>query len=171
MCETFCTLSSGGWSGAKTLPLFPRQPSPGNAKKKTSRSLAKRQQRIKQQKPAGMAGFCYVRQNRLPKKSVVSAGTSAGPAETGRPPSRIPRSVAGRRTRPRRELQDSRSYACGCAPNVQLLRKKEPTTPHESETPQRPSEDTGDGRQEANYGGPASSHPPDERVLGKEGGV
>ena len=135
-------LFSGGWSGAKTLPLFPRQPSPGNAKKKTSRSLAKRQQRIKQQKPAGMAGFCYVRQNRLPKKSVVSAGTSAGPAETGRPPSRIPRSVAGRRTRPRRELQDSRSYACGCAPNVQLLRKKEPTTPHENETPQRPSEDT-----------------------------
>ncbi len=92
-------LFSGGWSGAKTLPLFPRQPSPGNAKKKTSRSLAKRQQRIKQQKPAGMAGFCYVRQNRLPKKSVVSAGTSAGPAETGRPPSRIPRSVASRRTR------------------------------------------------------------------------
>ena len=92
-------LFSGGWSGAKTLPLFPRQPSPGNAKKKTSRSLAKRQQRIKQQKPAGMAGFCYVRQNRLPKKTVVSAGTSSGPPETGRPPSRIPRSVASRRTR------------------------------------------------------------------------
>ena len=92
-------LFSGGWSGATTLPLSPRQPSPGNTKKRTSRSLAKRQQRIKQQKPAGMAGFCYVRQNRQPKKSVVSAGTSAGPAETGRPPSRIPRSVASRRTR------------------------------------------------------------------------
>ena len=90
--------------------------------------------------------------------------------QEGRPPAFPAPSQAGAQDT-RRELQDFRSYACGCAPNVQLLRKKEPTTPHESETPQRPSEDTGDGRQEANYGGPASSHPPDERVLGKEGGV
>ena len=65
-------LFSGGWSGAKTLPLFPRQPSPGNAKKKTSRSLAKRQQRIKQQKPAGMAGFFAYTESEQPKKSVSS---------------------------------------------------------------------------------------------------
>ncbi len=50
-------LFSGGWSGATTLPLSPRQPSPGNAKKRTSRSLTKKQQRVKQQKPAIPAGF------------------------------------------------------------------------------------------------------------------
>ena len=80
--------------------------------------------------------------------------------QEGRPPAFPAPSQAGAQDT-RRELQDFRSYACGCAPNVQLLRKKEPTTPHESETPQRPSEDTGDGRQEANYDGPAPSHPPE----------
>ena len=49
--------SSGGSCHAAVPSLSPRQPSPGNAKKRISPSLAKRQQRIKQQKPAGMAGF------------------------------------------------------------------------------------------------------------------
>ena len=76
-------LFSGGWSGAKTLPLFPRQPSPGNAKKKTSRSLAKRQQGIKQQKPAGMAGFFAYTTKRAAEK-ICLLPIYAEPAETGR---------------------------------------------------------------------------------------
>ena len=132
-------LFSGGWSGATTLPLSPRQPSPGNTKKRTSRSLAKRQQRIKQKKPAGMAGFCYVRQNRLPKKSVVSAGTSAGPAETGRPPSRIPRSVASRRTRHKEGTTRLPILRLRVRAKHAAATEKEPATPHESETPQCPS--------------------------------
>ena len=51
----------------------------------------------------------------------------AEPAETGRQallhsPLRAPSQANAQATR--RELQDSRSYACGCVPNVQLLRKR-----------------------------------------------
>ena len=75
----------GGWNGSEALPLSPRQASPGNAKKRTSRSIAKRQQRIKQQKPASMAGFWVCAAKRTGEKAVSSRYSHAEPTKTESP--------------------------------------------------------------------------------------
>lgn len=108
----------GGWNGSEALPLSPRQPSPGNAKKRTSRSIAKRQQRIKQQKPAIPAGFCMhdkadCRKIRL--LPVLSCRTN----EDGKPPpaGSISRESMARGNLPplREYTKRSKAFRCGVA--------------------------------------------------------
>ena len=130
-------LFSGGWSGAKTLPLFPRQPSPGNAKKKTSRSLAKRQQRIEQQKPAGMAGFLVCTAKQTAEK-ICLLPIYAEPTESKR--QALPHSPL------RRKQAHTAKEGTTRLPILRLrvrakraaATEKEPATPHESEAAQRP---------------------------------
>ena len=103
---------------------FPRGNRPPGTRKKEPPEASQRDNSVSNSKsPPYWRAFWYVRQNRLPKKTVSSRFMPNQRRPEDRH-SRIPRSVASRRTRPRRELQDSRSYACGCAPNVQLLRKR-----------------------------------------------
>ena len=105
--------------------------------KNLSRSLAKRQQRIKQQKPAGMAGFFAYTESEQPKKSVSSRFMPNQRRPEDRH-SRIPRSVASRRTRHKEGTTRLPILRLRVRAKRVAATKKEPATPHESEAAQRP---------------------------------
>ena len=117
--------------------LSPRQPSPGNAKKRTSRSSVKNQQRIKPKSPPYWRAFGLVRPNRLPKKTVSSRFMPNQRRPEDRH-SRIPRSVASRRTRHKEGTTRLPILRLRVRAKRVAATKKEPATPHESEAAQRP---------------------------------
>ena len=117
--------------------LSPRQPSPGNAKKRTSRSSVKNQQRIKPKSPPYWRAFGLVRPNRLPKKTVSSRFMPNQRRPEDRH-SRIPRSVASRRTRHKEGTTRLPILRLRVRAKRVAATKKEPATSHESEAAQRP---------------------------------
>ena len=96
----------------------PRGNRPPGTRKKESPEASQRDNSVSNSKsPPVWRAFLLIRQSEQPKKTVSSRFMPNQQRPEDRH-SRIPTPSQANAQGTRRELQDSRSYACGCAPNV-----------------------------------------------------
>ena len=153
---------SGGWSGAKTLPLSPRQPSPGNTKKRTSSEASQRDTSVSNSKspPVWRAFAMYGKTGCRKNLSSPLALLPDQRRQEGRPPAFSAPSQAGAqgqggnyKTPDLTPAGARQTCSCYGKRNRQHLTK---TKPHNA-----PPRTPGDGGHEESDDGPASSHPPE----------
>ena len=115
---------------------FPCRNRPPEIRRKPSRSTLKNQQRTNRKSPPFRRAFLLIRQSGQPKKSVSSRFMPNQQRPEDRH-SRIPRSVASRRTRHKEETTRLPILRLQVRAKRAAATEKEPTTPHESGAAQR----------------------------------
>ncbi len=117
---------------------FPRGNRPPGTRKKESPEASQRDNRVSNSKsPPVWRAFLLIRQSEQPKKTVSSRFMPNQQRPEDRH-SRIPRSVASRRTRHKEGTTRLPILRLRVRAKRVAATKKEPATPHESEAAQRP---------------------------------